>query len=140
MVKQCKICTENFDFFPTCSTQKGSHKARGFCSKSCYEISDIMQRYGSKVMSAKDTVMARDACGIDSKTLQQKIKDYYNKIVEQFNVPKRSTRTKKSNVEIEQSVENEWATPVVSEVVPVCEDVEVVIENDKDTTTSEDEE
>lgn len=123
MIKECKICTNTFDFCPSCGTKYGAHKASGFCSKSCYEISIIMQRYGSNVSTVENTIIDLDAQGIDDKHLQPKIKSYYENIVNKFN-----EQTRKQNVSV----------PVV-EVAPQ-ESVEVVIEYDEDTTASEDEE
>ena len=82
------------------------------CSNDCYEISNIIQRYRCHLITAGEAALALDMYNIDSKQLQPKIAKYYEEILD--------NATK------------------LEEVVPE-ENVEVVILNDEDTTTSDDE-
>ncbi len=118
MKKTCKICQNTFEFCPTCTIKGVVYKSKGMCSQSCYDISNILQRYGCKLLTAEELVQTLKPYDIDSMKLQPKIEAYYQDIKAQLPKP-------------------EPRAPL--EFVPF-EDVEVVIENDEDTTTSEDEE
>ena len=115
MLKPCKICINQFDYCPTCEAKPVPHKRQGFCSEKCYEISNIMQKFGCHIASAEETAQALAQYNIDEIELQPNIKDYYNSIVRDAK-PKRIRRQK-------------------AEVVPE-ENVEVVIENAEDAATS----
>ena len=116
MLKECRICKNKFDYCAPCLVGKSSFKSAGYCGENCYNISMILQRYGSKLTTAKETKRALKPYGIDALSLQPKIAEYYQNIVNEAQP--------KHNV------------PIIEEVIPQ-EDVEVVIEYDKDMTISE---
>ena len=119
MKKQCKICGGTFEFCPTCTVKGVAYKSKGMCSQECYDISNILQKFGCKLLTPEETIQALDRYDIGSMQLQPKIEAYYQDIKAKIPAPK---------------VE---AMPI--EFVPF-ENVEVVIEDDKDTTASEIEE
>ena len=112
MLRNCRICDKQFDYCPSCAITKSIFKQKGMCSNDCYEISNIIQRYRCHLITADEAALALDMYNIDSKQLQPKIAKYYEEILD--------NATK------------------LEEVVPE-ENVEVVILNDEDTTTSDDE-
>ena len=119
MQKQCKICQNIYDYCPSCTVKGVIYKSKGMCSQECYDISNILQRYGCNLITPVELVETLKSYNIDSMQLQPKIEAYYQEI-----------KSKMPKPEIE-------ARPI--EFVPF-ESVEVVIEDDEDTTTSEDEE
>lgn len=118
MKKQCRICQKTFDYCGTCSVTKDAFKTAGYCCESCYQISMILQRYGSKLATAAETMKALKPYNVDKMTLQPKIAECYQNLVDETK-PKLKVTIKE-------------------EVIPQ-EDVEVVIKNDEDMTTSENE-
>lgn len=116
MKKSCKICQNTFDFCPQCTIKGAAYKAKGFCSQSCYDISNILQRYGCKLATPEEIIEMLKPYNIDNIQLQPKIEDYYKNIKSKIPKPK--------------------AKPKV-EVAPI-KSVEVVIENE-DTTASDEE-
>lgn len=110
MLRKCKICTSKYDYCHSCALTKNPIKNAGYCSEDCYQISVVLQRYGSHQATAKQIIEALKQYNIKNKTLQPGIQAYYDKV---FNAS-------------------------IKEVVPE-EDVEVVIKNDKDMTISENE-
>ena len=119
MKKTCKICQNTFEFCPTCTIKGVAYKSKGMCSQSCYDISNILQRYGCKLLTAEELIQTLKPYNLESMQLQPKIEAYYQGIKAKLPQPK-------------------VFVPIL-EVAPV-ESVEVVIEDDEDTTTSEDEE
>lgn len=118
MQKQCKICSNTYDYCPSCTIKGVVYKSKGMCSQECYDISNILQRYGCKLLTPEETIQTLKPYDIENKPLQSKIEAYYQNIKAQL--PKQ--KVVKPKVEF---------TPI--------ESVEVVIEDDKDTTTSEEE-
>ena len=118
MLRECRICKNKFDYCSPCMLIKDPFKESGYCGEDCYHISMILQRYGSKVATATETIKALKPYGVDNMLLQPKINAYYQKIVGVAK-PKRKVK-------------------IIEEVVPQ-EDVEVVIKYDKDMTISENE-
>lgn len=118
MKKQCRICQKTFDYCGTCSVTKDDFRAAGYCCEACYRISMILQRYGSKLATAVETMKALKPYNVDKMSLQPKIAECYQKLVDETK-PKFKAITKE-------------------EVIPQ-EDVEVVVKDDEDMTTSENE-
>ena len=118
MKQSCRICKNVFDYCHSCAITKNLFKNAGYCGEDCYHISMILQKYGSKVSTAAETIKELKPYNIDKMSLQPNIKEYYQNIVGTAK-PKRKAR-------------------IVEEVVPQ-EDVEVVIKIDEDMTISEDE-
>ena len=116
MVKTCKICQDSYEYCGHCAIKHIPYKQQGMCSNACYEISNIIQRYRGNVMTADEAAIALEACGADNKQLQPKIDRYYQDILDKVTRP-----------------------VIQEEVVLPQENVEVVIINDEDTTTSYDE-
>ena len=56
MKKNCKICQNTFDFCPQCTIKGAAYKAKGFCSQSCYDISNILQRYGCNLATPEEII------------------------------------------------------------------------------------
>ena len=119
MLRECRICKSKFDYCPSCAITKNPFKKAGYCSENCYHISMILQRYGSKLATATETIKALDAYNINQIFLQPSIDEYYKKIIKEAGPQKPKRKIKH-----------------IEEVVPQ-EDVEVVVNNDKDTTISE---
>ena len=118
MKKQCRICTNKFDYCGTCSITKDTFKAAGYCCEACYHVSMILQRYGSKLATATETMKALKPYNVDKMSLQPKIAECYQNLVNE-------TKPK-------------FKVAIKEEVIPQ-EDVEVVIKDDEDMTTSENE-
>lgn len=118
MKKQCKICSSTYDSCNACSLTKNSFKSAGYCCENCYHISMILQRYGSKMATASETLKALKPYGIDKMSLQPKIAEYYQKIVNEAK-PKLQSK-------------------IIEEIIPQ-KDVEVVVEANEDMTISDDE-
>ena len=118
MKKQCRICQKTFDYCGTCSVTKDDFKTAGYCCESCYHVSMILQRYGSKAATAAETIKALKPYNVDKMSLQPKIAEYYQHLIDEAK-PKIKTIVKE-------------------EVIPQV-DVEVVTNDDKDMTTSENE-
>lgn len=113
MVKTCKVCKDTYEYCGQCAIKHIPYKQQGMCSNECYEISNVIQRYRSNCITANEAAIALEACGAHDKQLQPKIKMYYQDILDKVAQPDMS-----------------------EEVVLEEEDVEVVILNDEDTTTS----
>ena len=116
MKRKCKICTDKYDYCPSCSVKENPFKKAGYCKENCYHISMTLQRYGSHLATATETIKALDPYGIDKMSLQPNIESYYKDILNEAEAQKPKRKIKKV------------------EVIPQ-EDVEVVIK-DEDTTTS----
>jgi hypothetical protein len=78
----------------------------------------ILQRYGSKVATATETIKELKSYNVDKMSLQPKIEAYYRNIVNEAR-PKHRAK-------------------IIEEIIP-SEDVEVVIKDDEDMTISENE-
>ena len=115
MKKSCKICQNTFDFCPQCTIKGAAYKAMGFCSQSCYDISNILQRYGCNLATPEEIIEMLKPYNIDNIQLQSKIEDYYKNI-----------KSKIPNPKVKPKVE----------VAPI-ESVEVVIENEDMTASDE---
>lgn len=118
MLRGCKICKNKFDYCPSCAITRNPFKNAGYCDENCYHISMILQRYGSKMATATETIKALEPYNINQISLQPSIDEYYKKIIKEAEAQKPKHKTK-----------------YIEEVIPQ-EDVEVVV-NDEDTTISE---
>lgn len=118
MKKQCRICQKTYDYCGACSTTKNVFKEAGYCCEDCYHISMILQRYGSKLATATETIKALKPYNVDKMSLQPKIAEYYQKLTNEAKPKFKAT--------------------IKEEVIPQA-DVEVVTNDDKDMTTSENE-
>ena len=119
MLKSCKICLNKFDYCPSCSVTKNPYKNGGYCGEACYNISMILQCYGSHLKSAAETIKALEPYNINKMSLQPNIDTYYKGVLNEAEAQKPKRKIKQR-----------------AEVVPQ-EDVEVVVNNDEDTTISE---
>ena len=118
MKQQCRICKNEFDYCAPCAITKDPFKNAGYCGEDCYHVSMILQRYGSKLANATETVKALRPYGVDKMLLRKPIEAYYQNIVNEAK-PKRKIK-------------------IIEEVVPQ-EDVEVVVNTNEDMTISENE-
>ena len=118
MLRECRICKTKFDYCPSCAITKNSFKKAGYCGESCYHISMILQRYGSKLLTATETIKELESYNIDQMSLQPSIDEYYKGIIKEAEAQKPKYKIKQ-----------------IEEIIPQ-EDVEVVV-NDEDTTISE---
>ena len=118
MLRNCRICTSKYDYCPSCAIKKNLFKNAGYCSEDCYHISMILQKYGSKLATATETMRALKVYNVDKMSLRPAIETYYQNIANEAK-PKRRAK-------------------IIEEVIPP-EDVEVVIKDDKDMTISENE-
>lgn len=121
MLRGCKICKNKFDYCPPCAITKNPFKNAGYCDENCYHISMILQRYGSKLLTATETIKALEPYNINQMSLQPSIDEYYKGILKEAEVQKPKRKIQH-----------------IEEVVPQ-EGVEVVIKDNKDMTISEDE-
>lgn len=119
MLRECKICKSKFDYCPSCAITKNPFKNAGYCGEDCYNISMILQRYGSKLSTATETIKELEPYNINQKSLQSNIDIYYKGIFKEAEAQKPKYKIKH-----------------IEEVIPQ-EDVEVVVNNDEDTTISE---
>ena len=115
MKHMCKICNNEYTYCHSCAITKDVFKNAGYCGENCYHISMILQKYGSKVITAAETMEELKLYDIDTVSLRPNIETYYQNIVNEAK-PKRKTK-------------------IIEEVVPQ-EDVEVVINEDEDMTIS----
>ena len=111
----CKICDNEYTYCHSCAITKDVFKNAGYCGEDCYHISMILQKYGSKVATASETIKELKPYNVDKMSLQPKIEELYQNIVNESK-PKRKAQ-------------------IIEEVVPT-EDVEVVINEDEDMTIS----
>jgi len=81
MKQTCKICTCEFNYCDSCAITKDIFKNAGYCSEDCYHISMILQRYGSKVTTASETIKELRPYNIDKISLRPNIEKYYYGIV-----------------------------------------------------------
>lgn len=116
MKQQCRICQKTFDYCHACAINKSLFKDAGYCGEDCYHISMILQKYGSNVLSAAETIKELKPYGVDKMFLRPNIELYYQSIVSAAK-PKRKVKN-------------------IEEVVPQ-EDVEIVVNTDEDMTISE---
>lgn len=115
MKKQCKICQQSFEYCPLCAIKKDIFKDAGYCDEDCYHISMILQKYGSNMMTASETIKELKPYNVQTKSLRPNIESYYQGVVDAAR-PKRRIKN-------------------IEEVIPT-EDVEVII-TDRDISTSE---
>lgn len=115
MKHMCKICNNEYTYCHSCAITKDIFKNAGYCGENCYHISMILQKYGSKVITAAETMKELKPYDIDTVSLRPNIETYYQNIVNEAK-PKRKAK-------------------IIEEVVPQ-EDVEVVINKDEDMTIS----
>ena len=113
MVKTCKVCKDTYEYCGHCAIKHIPYKQQGMCSNECYEISNIIQRYRGNCITADEAAISLEVCGAGNKQLQPKIEMYYQDILDKVTQP-----------------------DISEEVVLEEENVEVVILNDEDTTTS----
>ena len=111
MKQQCKICEKIFDYCNHCAITKNPFKNAGYCDEDCYHISMSLQKYISKDATAENIFSELILHNVNSKILKSAIQSYYNDVLSVIN--------QKEEI--------------------VHEDVEVVIDNDKDMTISENE-
>lgn len=121
MAQMCKICNHIFNYCPSCAVQKNPFKNGGYCGEDCYNISMVLQRYGSKLSTATETIKELEPYNINQKSLRPNIDIYYKGILKEAEAQKPKRKIKH-----------------IEEVVPQ-EGVEVVIKDNKDMTISEDE-
>ena len=115
MLRECRICKNKFEYCGSCAIVKDPFRQSGYCCENCYHISMILQRYGSKVATATETIKELKPYNVSEVFLQPNIESYYQNIVNEAK-PKRKAK-------------------VIEEVVH-SEDVEVVVKNDEDTAIS----
>ena len=118
MKDACRICNNEFEYCHSCAITKDIFKNAGYCCENCYRISMILQKYGSKSMTAEETIKELDRYDVTNISLRQHIDSYYNDILKEIK-PKRRAK-------------------IIEEVVPQ-EDVEVVVNKNEDMTISENE-
>lgn len=115
MKHMCKICNNEYAYCHSCAITKNVFKNAGYCGENCYHISMILQKYGSKVITATEAMEELKPYDIDTVSLRPNLEAYYQNIVNEAK-PKRETK-------------------IIEEVVQQ-EDVEVVINEDEDMTIS----
>ena len=116
MSKECRICKTKFNYCPSCAIVENPFKKSGYCGEDCHHISLILQRYGSNIATATETMQALRAYNIGEMSLQPTIEAYYR------NIANKAKQRRKAKI--------------IEEVI-LKEDVEVVIKDDKDMTISE---
>jgi hypothetical protein len=115
MKHMCKICNNEYTYCHSCAITKDVFKNAGYCGENCYHISMILQKYGSKVITATETMKELKLYDIDTVSLRPNIDTYYQNIANEAK-PKRKAK-------------------IIEEVV-TQEDVEVVINENEDMTIS----
>lgn len=115
MKQMCKICSNEYSYCHSCAITKDIFKNAGYCDENCYHISMILQKYGSKVITASETMKELALYNIDKIPLQSNIERLYRDIKNEAK-PKRKAK-------------------IIEEVIPQ-EDVEVVINENEDMTIS----
>lgn len=115
MKQTCKICNNEYTYCHSCAITKDVFKNAGYCGENCYHISMILQKYGSKVITASEAAKELALYNIDKMSLRPSIEAYYQDIKNEAK-PKRKAK-------------------IIEEVVP-AEDVEVVINENEDMTIS----
>ena len=125
MKQQCKICSTEFDFCPSCHLNRFSAKARGFCSDSCSNISTILQRHAGHRLTAEETIEALKPYGIDSMKLQPGIKAYYDKVLAEIEPIKQKSKFKNKK---EYPVYQDDTSSLSTEVCVSDEDIEATPE------------
>lgn len=115
MKYECRICMKKYNYCHECAITKNLFKNAGYCGEGCYNISMALQKYGSKVATAAETIKELKPYNIDKMSLRPNIESYYQGVVEAAR-PKRRIKN-------------------IEEVIPT-EDVEVII-TDRDISTSE---
>lgn len=115
MKQMCKICNNEYNYCHSCAITKDVFKNAGYCNEDCYHISMILQKYGSKAMSAFEAMDELALHNIDEVSLKPSIETLYK--------------------DIQNEVKSEDETEIIEEVIPQ-EDVEVVINEDEDMTIS----
>ena len=115
MKHMCKICNNEYTYCHSCAITKDVFKNSGYCGENCYHISMILQKYGSKVITATEAMEELKLYNIDTVSLRPSINECYKNIVKEAK-PRRKIK-------------------IIEEVVPQG-DVEVVINEDEDMTIS----
>lgn len=115
MKHTCKICNNEYTYCHSCAITKDVFKNAGYCGENCYHISMILQKYGSKVITATEAMEELKLYNIDVVSLRPGVNECYQNVVKEAK-PKRKAK-------------------IIKEVVPQ-EDVEVVINKDEDMTIS----
>ena len=115
MKQACRICSNEYSYCHSCAITKDVFKNAGYCGENCYHISMILQKYGSKVITASDTMKELSLYNLDKISLLPNIEALYQKIKNEVK-PKRKVK-------------------IVEEIVSQ-EDVEVVINENEDMTIS----
>lgn len=115
MKHTCKICNNEYTYCHSCAITKDVFKNAGYCGENCYHISMILQKYGSKVITATEAMEELKSYNIDMVSLRPSINECYQNVANEAK-PKRKTK-------------------IIEEVAPP-EDVEVVINEDEDMTIS----
>ena len=115
MKHMCRICSNEYTYCHSCAITKNIFKNAGYCGENCYHISMILQKYGSKAITAAQAIEELKMYNIDTVSLRPSVDECYQNIVNEA----------KQNCE----------TKIIEEIVQ--EDVEVVINNNEDMTISE---
>lgn len=115
MKQMCKICNNEYSYCHSCAITKNVFKNAGYCNEGCYHISMILQKYGSNVITASETMNELALYDIDSVSLRPSIEVLYKNI--------------------QSEAKPERKAQIIEEVVQQ-EDVEVVINEDEDMTIS----
>lgn len=110
MKRNCRVCTNSYDYCHFCAISKDTFKNAGYCGEDCYHISMILQRYRGRAAADQNTIETLKSYNIEFKELRPSFKARFKHLLDSFS----------------------------KEVIPQ-EDVEVVIEYDKDMTISENE-
>lgn len=109
---KCLCCDMEYDYCPKCAVTKPAYDAEHFCSKAHAEIFSILSKHGCRLATAKETAEALGA--YDTNNVSASIQNHIQLVYAEAKM-NRQVKTK--------------------EVVQT-KDVEVVIENDKDTSIS----
>ena len=115
MKQMCKICNNEYSYCHSCAITKDVFKNAGYCNEDCYHISMILQKYGSKMITASEAIEELALHNIDTVSLKPSIDTLYK--------------------DIQNEVKPKCEAQIIEEVVQK-EDVEVVINKDEDITIS----
>lgn len=108
----CLCCGKKYEYCPKCAIVKPTYDAEHFCSSTHSEIFAILSKHGCRMATAKETAEALKSYDLDG--VSDHIQTHIQSVYADANVNKR---------------------PKIKEVVQT-QDVEVVIENDKDASIS----
>ena len=115
MKQMCKICNNEYNYCHSCAITKDVFKNAGYCNEDCYHISMILQKYGSKMITAIEAINELVLHNIGTVSLKPSIDELYKNI--------------------QNEAKSECEAQIIEEVIPQ-EDVEVVINEDEDMTIS----